>query len=524
MKKIVDKVLSPQAFAIGYLPWLAIYMVTLVNVLDITRVVLGIYAVWAFAICVRTYFFSGKSAWTHKGMAVLLFFLAACLFTQVLQFSYGGFDMIAKLCYFALCLLVLYAQHGVDLDGYFRMLRVLVVVLGIVIGLQMLVSDWMFLEMFSATVTMRSGVTARVGFADNRLFGVFTSPNVGGLFALILIWCSVLLIYWSKDMRAKWVLRIMAAVQIAAALMYISVALSRGTYVSGAVFVASWMLLRMPGVKEKTLAVWKQTAIRVVSAVAALVVCVPVMGTINEVSCALLEWNYERKTAAVETEPATPAAIAVVNTPLRLSADVASVSFSVGNRAAGSVVEDSIAQQIINNAHLGLDDRLDADKEDISNNRFTIWRVHLSLLHGKHYVIGINFPPAFLKASQAAGIEFTSEQIGFVEYAGGNIHNGYLQMLIYGGLLVLVPMMVFLLWCAFRAVRYFGGALFTRRFAMDTRAYALFSVTLPMVLTILSNNIFETNFVLMGASFIQAFFWLTAGACVQSIHEGVTQQ
>lgn len=521
MKKIVDRVLSPQAFAIGYLPWLAIYMVTVINVLAITRVVLAIYAAWAVAICVKTYFFSGKSAWTHKGMALLLVFLAACLLTQVLQFSYGGFDILAKLCYFALCLLVLYAQHGVDLDGYYRMLRVLVIVLGVVIGLQMLVSDWMFLEMFSATVTLRSGVTARVGFADNRLFGVFTSPNVGGMFALILIWCSVLLIYWSKDMRAKWVLRTMAAIQIAAALMYISVALSRGTYVSGAVFVLSWMLVRMPGAKEKTLAVWKQTLIRVVSAAAALVVCVPIMGTINEASCALLEWNYARKTAAVETEPTTPAAITVANLPVRLSADVSSVSFSVGK--AARPIDDNLAQQIINNAHLGMDDRLDADKEDISNNRFTIWRVHLSLLTGKHLVIGINFPPAFLKASQAAGIEFTSEQIGFVEYAGGNIHNGYLQMMINGGLLVLVPMMAFLVWCAFRAVRYFGGAFFTRRFPIDSRAYALFSVTLPMVLTVLSNNIFETNFVLMGASFIQAFFWLIAGACVLSIREGVTQ-
>lgn len=524
MKKVIDKILSPQTFAIAYLPWLAVYMVTLVNVMDFTRLVLGAYAVWALAICVKMYFFSGIRAWTHKGMALLLFFLAMCLFTQVLQFSYGGFDMIAKLCYFALCLLVLYSQYGQDVEDYHRTLRALVIVLGVVIAVLMVISDWMFLEMYSATITVRSGVTAKVGFADNRLFGVFTSPNVGGTFALILIWGSVLLLRWSKDMRAKWLLRVMAVVQIAVALMYISVALSRGTYVSGAVLVLSWLLVRMPWGKEKLLSRWLQVLIRVTSAVAALAVCVPIMGAINQASCALLEWNYERKEAALEMESVSSVAPAAVSLPMRLSVNFVFTPRAAGDVEPQSVSDDNLAQQIINGAQLGLDNRLDADSDDISNNRFTIWNVHMSLLDGKHYVIGINYPPAYVKANQAAGVTFTEEQVSIVEYAGGNIHNGYLQMLINGGLLVLVPMVAFLLWFAFRALRYFGGALLTKSFAMDSRAYALFSATAPMVLTILVNNVFETNFVLMGASFIQAFFWLIAGACMQSIREGVTRK
>lgn len=517
MKKLLDRALSPQVFALAYLPWLAVNMVSVINILDFTRVVLAVYAAWAVAVSVKTYFFSGKSAWTDKGMALLILFLAACLATQVLQFSYGGVDVLGRLCYFALCLLVLYAQHGRVTEDYFTSLRWLVILLGVVITVLMLVSDWMFLEMYSATVTVRSGVEANVGFAENRLFGVFTSPNVGGMFALILIWCSVLLFRFAGEMRGKAAWRVLAAVQILSALMYISVALSRGTYVSGSVLVVSWMLFRAPSTWECALARWKQAGLRVLSAAAALGVCVVMIGVVNRVSCRMLEWNYERKTAASsadEPSASTPAAGFVAAIP---------VVHPMAAPAAQPVISDDEAQQIIDNAHLGFDGRVEAGDTDISNNRFEIWTTHLSLLHGKHYLIGINHPPTFVEKQTAAGTTFTEQQLKMVTYANGNMHNGYLQMLISGGLVVLLPMLAFLLWCAFRALRYGGGALLTGRFRVDSRTYSLFSITFPMVLTILSNNLFETNFVLMGASFIQAFFWFVAGACVQSIREGEKQ-
>lgn len=524
MKKVIDKILSPQTFAIAYLPWLAVYMVTIVNVMPFTRLVLAAYAIWALAICMKMYFFSGIRAWTHKGMAILLFFLAACLFTQVLQFSYGGFDMIVKLCYFALCLLILYSQYGHDAEDYHRTLRILVVVLGVVIATLLVISDWMYLEMYSATITTRAGVTAKIGFADNRLYGLFSSPNVGGTFALILVWCSVLMLRWSKDMRAKWLLRVMAVAQIAVALMYISVALSRGTYVSGAVLVLSWLLVRTPFGKENMLAWWLQVLIRLTSAAAALAVCVSMMGAIHQASEWLSEWHRERKEAAIEMEPASSAVPAVAGLPMRLSVNFVFTPRAVSSLSSYQDADDASLQQILNGSNLGFDNRVDADNQDISNSRFMIWDIHMSLLEGKHYVVGINYPPAYVKAKQMEGVEFTPMQLYMVNKVNGNLHNGYLQMMINGGLLVLVPMMVFLLWFAIRGLYYFGGALLTRRFAMDSKAYGLFSATLPMVLAILCNNVFETNFVLMGASFIQAFFWLVAGACMQGIREGVKRK
>ena len=41
-----------------------------------------------------------------------------------------------------------------------------------------------------------------VGFAENRLYGVFSSPNVGGMYALVLIWCALINIFYLK--KSTW--------------------------------------------------------------------------------------------------------------------------------------------------------------------------------------------------------------------------------------------------------------------------------------------------------------------------------
>ncbi len=491
MKTLMDKLLSPRAFAIGYLPWLAINMMPIVNILNFTRVVLIAFAVWAVAIAVKQFFFDDRKVWTHKGMALLLVFLGACLLSQALQFRYGGFDVLGKLCYFAVCLLILYPMPREGTEEYVKLFGILARVLGVVIGIAMLISDWMFIEVYSGSVIGRgNGAVIYVGFAENRLFGLFSSANVGGTYALILILCSLLTILWSKHWRCKVLWRVLAGVQIFLAAMYISVGLSRGTYVSGLVLVLSYMMVRPAFKRELSLARWKQIAIRAGSALVAMLLCVGLIQGLNKASCAVMRWNYERK-------------------------------------VADNLIEDNAEMlEIIEKAELGADGRTEAGREDIdfTNKRASIWSGHLKLLRGYHLLIGVNHPEQYMNQQLEAGATFDHEQLVFVDYAGGNLHNGYLQILVNGGLLAFIPMMIFLVLCAVKAVRYLAGTVFSGRLPMDTKAYAVFSLLLPMVLAILVNNVFETNFVLMGANFFQAFFWLIAGACIHCAKEGVTNE
>ncbi len=481
MKGLLNKILSPQLFALCYLPWLAINMVTLINVMDFTRYVLIGFALWGVAICAKIYLFGGKKSWTEKGIALPIAFLAACLIGQVINFKHGGFDMIGKLCYFALCILVLYSQRDKDVNDYRKSLSVLSRVLGIVIGALMIVSDWMFFNLYSGTVVGRSGVEIKVGFAENRLFGIFSSPNVGGFYALILIWVSFIVLFLSKDMRLKLLWRILAVTQILLAVVYISVALSRGTYVSGIVLVVSYFILRPPFKKEANLKTWKQIGIRAASILAAVLICVGTVTVANKASCQMLIYNY------------------------RLN--------------HGDIPYDQLPD-IIKNAMLGSDGRVEANREDIdiTNKRSGIWAANLSLLKGKNMVVGVNHPVKYMENTKAEGVSYTEDQEFYINYAGGNTHNGYVQILVNGGLLAFIPMLMFLLYCVIKVIKHLSATLFAGK--AKSKDYLIFALVLPMVLAILINNVFETNFVLMGANFFQAIFWFAAGACIQCTKKG----
>ena len=198
MKNFINKALSPQLFAMCYLPYLALNLMTVVNVLAITRLCLVFFAVWGVAVCVKTFLFSGKEVYFEKYMALLIGFLAVCFVTQVINFKYGGAAVIGRLAYFALCILVLYSQYKASVESYKKTLLVATRAIGGVVTVAMVASLVMFFTLFTARLPIRAGVNAYVGVAENRLYGVFSSPNVGGMYALILIWCAVVNLYYLK--------------------------------------------------------------------------------------------------------------------------------------------------------------------------------------------------------------------------------------------------------------------------------------------------------------------------------------
>ena len=263
--------------------------------------------------------------------------------------------------------------------------------------------------------------------------------------------------------------------------MYISVALSRGTYVSGIVLVTSYLVLRPPFKKEANLKAWKQIGIRVASLLAAVVVCVGAITVANKISCQAMIFNYRLE--------------------------------------HGNVPFDQLPD-VIKNAMLGSAGRVEANRDDIdiTNKRSSIWASNLSLLKGKNMVIGVNHPVKYMENTKAEGATYTEDQEFYINYAGGNTHNGYVQILVNGGLMAFIPMLVFLLYCVIKVIKHLATTLFAGN--TKSKSYLIFALAVPMVLAILINNVFETNFVLMGANFFQAIFWFAAGACIQFTKKG----
>lgn len=482
MKKITDillKILSPSVFAVSYITYLSLNMMTVVNVLDFTRYFLVFFAAWGFAICVKTYLFSGKNPYLAKNMPVLLVFLAFCFASMLVNFNYGGVSPIGKLAFFALCILLLYSQYGADADSYKKTLVCITRLVSVVITLSMLVSLIMFAHLYTAEIVGRSGATTYVGVAQNRLFGVFSSPNVGGMYALILIWCAVVNIYTFKKSKLYAAFVTLSIFQILISVTYISLSLSRGTYLAGLVMLVSFLLLRKPFKKELSIKFWQTCALRIVSAALVTVLTVSAVPLIHDGYCSLTK--------------------SVVMSECEKQQDEQKKTEKL---------------EVLNKLFSGHEGRVEnAANVDVTNKRKDIWLTHLSLVANKNILFGVNEPLVYYNKNTENGVIFSENTKKFVEWASGNMHNGYLQILVHCGVFAFASMLVFLILAVIGTISFLIKCAKNKDLA-DGKLYTLFSLAMPMVLAVLSNNVVETNFVLMGANFFQAVFWFVAGICV----------
>lgn len=499
MKKFVNQALDPKWFALCYLPFLAVNMVQLINPMMVTRVLLAFFALWGVAVAAKCYF-TGRQIWVKKYLPILLCFLAVCLATEVLNFRYGGIRVIGEWCFFAICILLLYTQSTADAQGYAKLLKRVSAVLGVIISVMMLVSLWMCVTMYTQDVTLRSGQVLTIGFTKNRLFGVFSSPNVGGLFAVILIWCSMITLYLRKDQKQtypRWIA--VSVVQMLLAIGYISMALSYGTFLLGFAFVVVFCLLRPAIAAERKMRIWQRYGVRLVSAVLAVALCAGIISASHALLLQMMENHYNRTSQSMWV--------------LQVSAE----SVKTAEKATEATTEatEPDREEILENAKQGFDGRVEAQKNqrDISNKRFDIWKNHIEIMTGKNLLTGVNNPWEYFQKNYEEGMKFTKDQRTYIKWARGNMHNGYLQIFVNCGIFALALMLIFLLICFVKCLGMFFRGVKQNLEADDLR-YTLFALSAPMVVCILVDNLVETNFVLMGANFFQAVFWFAAGICV----------
>lgn len=495
MKNILNKMLSPQLFAACYLPYLTLNLMTVVNILSITRIFLIFFAAWGVAICIKTFLFSGKGIYFEKYMALLIGFLAVCFITQVINLRYGGVGVIGRLAYFALCILVLYSQYKSTVDDYKKTLLYATRTMSVIITAAMIASLIMFFNLYTGRIAIRSGGEIYLGVAENRLYGVFSSPNVGGMYALILIWCALVNLHYLKKSKLKPLWICINIFEILVALAYISVALSRGTYLAGAAFLVAFLIVRVPFAFEKRLNVWLQGIIRVVSVALCLAVAIGAFSVLRTGCVKVAEAVSYSKEQQKPTEPTEPA-------PPR-------------PQEPTEPAEPDETDKMLDDLNNGFEGRVESnsEKKDITNKRKDIWTAHLSILKGKNLILGVNEPYEYYKLEKEAGREFTHHQFIFIEWAKGNLHNGYLQILVHCGIVAFGIFVLFVIICAVKSVVYL-----CKSGSADYEKYKLFSLALPMVVNILANNVVESNMALMGANYFQALFWFVAGLTVFCVY------
>lgn len=141
---------------------------------------------------------------------------------------------------------------------------------------------------------------------------------------------------------------------------------------------------------------------------------------------------------------------------------------------------------------------------DISNKRFAIWNASIKMVMTSP-IIGVgNSYTNYHNMSLEEREYFTSHERIMIDYSGGNIHNGYLQILVYCGIVALILYLSFLICSLLKVIIFFR---FTKNIYLTNQCIFLFT----LVVYLLANNLVETNMALMGANAFQAAFWLFSG-------------
>lgn len=442
-----------RIYKTAYMAFLLVNIIPMVNHFAYTDLALLAFVIWGVGLLVTDLIKNRLNSYTHRGAVPLLAFYIFCGVSLLLNPHNALLNGLFRLGIFFLCGAVLYITGSDNITTLRQEAVTVAIAYTLITGLMAVISVGMYLLQFQYSFTGPLGENIRIGVWENRLFGLFTSGNVGGsIMAVGLLLSLGLLVYYYKTgalSAAKAALPITAAVfQV----WHISLTLSRGTTVSLLAAAVVFSALFTFGDRHSA----KELAKRLLCFAAAAAVFVVAVNGLRRLSLATVEML-----------------------------------------AVNGLVESDVTGF----DRIEFSDTGDANG-DISNKRFSIWKASLRLFKTKWlFGTGRNYYEYLRIKDNAAWL--TQEDHTYLTWSRGNTHNGYLQILVDGGVLALAAYLAFLVWCLVKNIRAY--ALAGR---WERRILALCLATITYVLV---NNLFETNMALMSTNPIQAIFWFVAG-------------
>ena len=326
----------------------------------------------------------------------------------------------------------------------------------LLIGLTMLLS-LVALVLFALEVSVKIN-GSKIGFWENRLYGVYASPNPGALLALMAIIASVILLCGFG--KVKGAERALHITNIVIQFLYFSVTQSKAGSLALITFVIAFGVFF--GIPRLTLRIGKWKAI-VAVILGAVMTLAAISGTMELVR--------------------------------------------VGMKEVPGVVAHIIDPEDKSNHDIDLD-RVESG-EDISNNRFTIWTSCLKLFP---QAPGFGFADLDATTDAALGrfdlSSLTEQEQNWFVRIEGYTHNAYIQVLMYGGV---VGLLFFLLMAAFTVFHLVRILIIANKKAMEYKAISvLFSAAAMLVV----NGVVESHLLFNRQDPIGFLFWFILGAAV----------
>lgn len=387
--------------------------------------------------------------------------IAAYVISILLNARYNLYMGVKHFVYLCISLLLLYGQdRKKSFEDIKKLLYRINNIILIIVFISSLVSIVMFI--FRVSFSFKSGdMTFRQGFLENRLFGVYTSPNTGALFSVISLAAMMMnsIIKYGK-IKFNWFYIINLVIQT----IYFSLTLSNGgflTLVAFAILFAVVYFFPKMQLKRGTL-----QAIAL-SIVFAIVMIAGVRGI-------------------------------MYGTRYVMSYVPSVVDNLLDRRTTGDDGEQKEEDEKIQFERIESGD-------DVSNGRITIWTGSLKLLK-QHPLFG--YADMWVEEEDTVRFDLSvldENELIWLYKPNGNLHNAYIHIAAYSGIVGFALVFAF----AVLLVKKVGFALIRGR--KNTQFYSLLAVLFVTLGSIAANGMVEAHLLYTRQDPYGAIFWLYTG-------------
>ncbi len=434
----------------------------------------------------------------------------------LLNLDAGIYNFVKLFIYTSITLLVLYCQdRRATKEKILALLRRLCYAItgfSTVTGLASLV---LYAKGAYFTVTTASGDVIRQGFTENRLFGVYYSPNVCALVVVVSFAAILINLLINKKSIFNYAF---CGLNFVINFVCFSLTLSRGGALTLIALAGLCVIFAVAPVAVEKKGVIKGGVITVV--VAAIIFgggfagvkgCRAVMSFVPAF-VAQIEAAQEEETTLPEettveeqiTETVTQeAATEEVTSEEQPSAEETTVADEKQTEESSEPVteEKETLEQV--------DFERIEDMADISNGRIVNWTGALKILKQSplfgfgDYIVGENAENANYDLS-----ELTPQEKQWAFYTKGNLHNGYMQILMFSGI---IGFLIFVVFAGFVILKLLKTMFYGRK---DTQLYKVIAVMFSMLGAFAVNAMIESHLLFRRQNMFACVFWLFIGIAV----------
>lgn len=486
----VDRILSDIRFVyiVFYMAYISIVSVIPVRLVfdgnPINSLVYSLLAGFGVVFLLVDFFYH-RTLFKSKNCGLLILYIIALMISIVSNAQYGIVDNIKTLAWTCIQLFI-FSAIDTDLpsEKHFKHLQIITEILGAIWLYWSVWSLLLFLQQYHQTLQFDDIVNVtEMGFCQGRLFGIFTDPNYASLVSFAAVAFAVLNLNLRKcSMLSK----VYHYIQIVVQICYIVLSGSRTVRLSIAVAAAvlgALLVWRFVENRKKNLFVCICSVV--------LVAGIAIVGVFQVCKISETILSY---------------APSVYNTLL------SKTSFPVNNpseseeTAVPSESGESVAPSVEHNdiTHVDMVRPDVSESNDISNNRFKIWKDYLKV-YTSAPVFGV---------SPRNSMEYTMDHFDdlFVIDRQYSIHNTYLALLVCTGTVGAILMYGWLILKAWDIL----GYLIRRRNTRDQ--YYRPVLILTSVLIVDAVAALPLYFIFFNNMIIDLIFWVTLGYVTGFIH------